>query len=135
MTALTKDRDTRERDGMLFQFDVAADTVIYAGSMVALDTDGNAVPAAATSTLIVVGRAEESVDNSGGAAGDETVDVKRGYFCFANSTDTDEITRPDIHSDCYAVDDQTVAKTSDTDARPVAGKIMDVDASGVWVRI
>lgn len=45
-----------------------------------------------------------------------------------------KFTAADIGSDCYIVDDQTVAKTNGTNTRSVAGKIMDVDAQGVWVR-
>ena len=36
-------------------------------------------------------------------------------------------------SDCYIVDDQTVAKTNGGATRCVAGKVWDVDAEGVWV--
>ncbi|MFW5838256.1 MAG: hypothetical protein ACOCVM_09605 [Desulfovibrionaceae bacterium] len=135
MTALTKDRDTKERDGVLFVFPVAAASALHAGGMAALDASGNAVPASADAALTVVGRVEEAVDNTAGAAGDQSVHVKRGVFCFANSSAGDEITRADIGEDCYVVDDQTVAKTSDTNARPKAGVVMDVDAAGVWVRI
>jgi hypothetical protein len=38
-------------------------------------------------------------------------------------------------NDCYLVDDQTVAKTSATNTRSVAGKIVDVDSQGVWVKL
>ena len=133
--ALTADRMTKERDGVLFEFPMAASTKSYAGGMAALNASGYAVPASASATLTVVGRFEEAVDNSSGAAGDEKATVKRGVFLFKNSADTDEITLSDVGGDCYVVDDETVAKTSDTDARPVAGTILDVDASGVWVRI
>ena len=53
--------------------------------------------------------------------------------CFANSAAADAITLADIGADCYIVDDQTVAKTSATNTRSVAGKVFDVDAEGVWV--
>ena len=45
----------------------------------------------------------------------------------------DAITLADVGSDCYIVDDQTVAKTNGTNTRSVAGKVFDVDADGVWV--
>jgi hypothetical protein len=46
------------------------------------------------------------------------------------------ITRAEIGDDCYIVDDSTVAKTNPGgNTRSVAGKIVDVDAKGVWVRI
>ncbi|ADU63408.1 MAG: hypothetical protein KUA35_10230 [Pseudodesulfovibrio sp.] len=133
--ALSADRNTVSREGVEFQFPVAASGRIYAGGMVALDTDGNAVPASADATLTVVGRAESSADNSSGNAGDMAVTVRRGCFHYGNSAGADEITRADIGSTAYVVDDETVAKTDDTASRPAAGIIMDVDDSGVWVRI
>jgi hypothetical protein len=80
-----------------------------------------------------MGRAKETVDNSSGSAGDLNVEIEKGIFRFANSSSTDEITRADIGSNCYIVDDQTVAKTSGSSTRSVAGKIFDVDSLGVWV--
>ena len=133
MTALTQDRNTPRRAGEDFSHPVAAATTIFAGSLVALNAAGNAIPAATATGLIVIGRAEERVVNAG-AAGVERVPVRRGVFRWANSTSTDEITRAEIGDDCWAVDDQTVAKTSATNTRSVAGKIVDVDAQGVWVR-
>jgi hypothetical protein len=61
------------------------------------------------------------------------VDIEKGIFHFANSADTDEITTADIGSNCYIVDDQTVAKTDGTGTRSIAGEVFDVDAQGVWV--
>ena len=134
MTALTKDRDTKQRDGVLFVMPVAAAKKIFAGSLVATDASGNATPGATATTLKGAGRAEEQVDNSAGSAGDETVRIKKGVFQFGNSAGGDEITRADIGNDCYIVDDQTVAKTDGTSTRSVAGKIADVDAGGVFVK-
>ena len=59
--------------------------------------------------------------------------VEKGVHCLANSSSADAITLADIGSDCFIVDDQTVAKTSATNTRSVAGKVFDVDADGVWV--
>lgn len=136
MTALAQDRQTLSRDGRDFSRPVAAATIIYAGSMVAIDTDGNLVPASADATLKVCGVADEYVDNSAGAAGDKSCRVVRGkLYRFGNSAVADEIALDDYGDTCYAVDDQTVALTSDTNTRPAAGIIRDVDANGVWVEI
>lgn len=132
---LAKDRNTLRRDGVQFSDPVAADTLIFAGALVCLDASGNAVPGATSTTLKARGVAQEQVDNTGGAAADLSVESRRGVFQFANSTSTDQITRADIGSDCYIVDDQTVAKTSATNTRSVAGVIRDVDSNGVWVEI
>ena len=56
-------------------------------------------------------------------------------FQFANSTAADLITRADIGNTAFIVDDQTVAKTDNSAARKAAGKIIDVDAGGVWVLV
>lgn len=133
--ALTKDRDTQRRDGDHYSDPVAAATRIHAGALVALDASGNAVPATATATQRTRGVAQEAVDNSAGAAGDKRVLIRRGVFRFTNSAGGDLIARADIGADCYVVDDETVAKTNGSGARPKAGVIRDVDATGVWVEV
>ncbi|CAB3886610.1 MULTISPECIES: hypothetical protein [Achromobacter] len=133
MTALTQDRNTLRRDGNQIEPPVAAATRIYGGSIVCINTSGYAVPGSTSTTLKVAGVAEDRADNSGGAAGDIRVRLRKGPHCFANSVSADLITLADIGSVCYIVDDQTVAKTSGGDTRSVAGKVFDVDADGVWV--
>ena len=133
--ALTADRNTKRRDGVLYSDPVAAATRIFAGSIVCLDASGNAVPGSTATTLTARGVAQEQVDNRDGAAGDLRIETRRGVFPFANSASTDEITRADIGNSAYIVDDETVAKTNGTSTRSVAGVIRDVDDSGVWVEI
>ena len=69
------------------------------------------------------------------AAGDAFSDGARGCFCFDNASAGDAITRADIGSACYALDDATVAKGHDSNKRPRAGVVLDVDTCGVWVQI
>lgn len=133
--ALTKDRNTSRRDGIQFSDPVAAAAKIFAGSLVCLDASGNAVPGTPSATLKARGVAQEQVDNTGGAAGAKRIESRRGLFQFANSASTDQITRAEIGTQCYIVDDQTVAKTSATNTRSVAGVVRDVDDGGVWVEI
>jgi hypothetical protein len=132
MTALTEDRNTPRREGDEYEHPVAASTVIYAGSLVALDASRNAVPGATATGLVAAGRAEERVDNSAGTTGAKTVRVRKGVFRFANDG---TVSRADIGSTAYIVDDQTVANNDGTGTRSAAGVIEDVDADGVWVRI
>ncbi len=134
MTALTADRATPDRRTELLELPAAAAKKFYAGAMAALDAAGRATPGATATTLKGLGRVEVFADNSAGAAGDITVKIRRGCFRWANSASGDLITTADIGSDCYIVDDQTVAKTNGTNTRSVAGKVHDVDALGVWVR-
>lgn len=135
MTALTQDRDTKKRDGKTFVGPVAAAKKIFTGALVSIDASGNVTPGATATTLKSGGVAQETVDNLAGAAGDKTVKYIKGVHKFANSASGDLIARADIGNDCYIVDDQTVAKTNGTSTRSVAGKIMDVDADGVWINI
>jgi hypothetical protein len=134
MAAQTQDRHTPERPGLLREPEVKAATTIYAGSMVGIDSSGYAVPMATATGLKCLGRAEERANNSSGANGAIRVEVAAGIYRFANSASTDAIALTDIGADCYAVDDQTVAKTNGTNTRSIAGKIWDVDAQGVWVK-
>lgn len=135
MTALTSDRDTQRRNGDRASYPVAAATKIYAGSIVCAQTGSAYVTKGATATTLRgIGVADEAVDNTAGAAGALNVPVRNdGWFRFANSAAGDAITLADVGADAYIVDDQTVAKTSGTNTRSVAGKIRDVDATGVWI--
>ena len=126
MAALTGPRtETRERDGKTRHTLVAANTKIHAGGMVAKNAAGFAVPVTAAANLVGLGRAEESIDNTGGAAGAQSVRSTRGTFNYANSAGADELTHADIGSLVYGVDDQTVAKTDDG-GKPMAGRLLFV---------
>lgn len=133
--ALSADRQVKRREGTNFNDPVAASTKIYLGALVVLNAAGNAAPGTAATGLKVRGIAAEQVDNSAGAIGDKRVETRTGIFPFKNSASADLIARADIGTDCYIVDDETVAKTSGSSTRSVAGKVVDIDAAGVWVKI
>lgn len=135
MGALTADRATAERLGDEFSYPVAAAVICRAGGIAALDASGNVKPAVTATGLVCVGRFEEMVDNSAGGAAAVSAKVKRGCFRYANSAAADAITKAEIGDVCYLVDDQTVAKTSGSATRSVAGVIADVDSAGVWVKM
>ena len=136
MVALTAPRNTPAALGDVRSAPVAANAKIFAGAMVQIiAASGHAGPATATAANVTIGRADETVDNTGGAGGDKRVKVRRGVFHFANSAAADLIARTEIGKQCFVVDDQTVAKTNNAGARPVAGTVFDVDAKGVWVEI
>lgn len=133
--ALTKDKDTKMQLGNVQEYGVLASTIIYGGALACLNAAGWLVPGATATTLVAVGRADERADNSAGANGAIRGKVRSGVFLFKNSASSDEITQAEIGDDCYIVDDETVAKTNGGSTRSVAGKIVQVDAQGVWVRI
>lgn len=134
MTALAQDRNTPMQEGVLIPVPIAASTKIYAGSLVAANASGYAVPGSTATTLTALGRAEESVDNSAGSAGAKVVTVRRGVFKFANLA-ADAVTQAELGKTAHIVDDQTVAKTSGTNTRSAAGKVLGIDADGVWIEI
>lgn len=135
MAALSADRNTPRRQGDDRKGAVAASTLIYAGALVMRNAAGYIVKGQTATGLVGVGRAEERVDNSAGANGALSVTYRPGVYHFANSAAADEITQAEIGSLCYAVDDQTVAKTNGSSTRSPAGIVEDVDAQGVWVRL
>lgn len=131
MAALTKDRNTPYREGQQYSIGVAANTKIYAGSMVAINSSGYAVPASDTAGLIVAGRAEEQVDNTGGANGAKSVLVMEGVFKFVGSG----LTVADIGKPCFVSDDQTISVAATTN-NVLAGILEAIDsASEPWVRM
>lgn len=139
MTALDQAARRDTRGGATLSLPVKATSQIWQGGIVAL-LAGVAIAgrAAATyaelATLRIVGVADHDV--LGGASnGVETVTVSRAIARFDNSAAGDAIAVADIGAPCFLVDDQTVAKTVGTGLRPIAGKIIDVDAAGVWVEV
>lgn len=130
---LASDRNTPYRKTDILALPVAAGAIIRAGALVALNAAGQAAPGTASATLIYAGRAEETVDNTTGANGDKTVQVRRKKaFKWLNLV-ADAITSADLLKTCYIVDDQTVARTSAANTRSVAGVVVGIDVDGVWV--
>jgi len=129
MAALTEDRNTKLTEGKIFSYPVAASTKIYAGSLVALNSSGYAVPASDTAGLRVVGRAEEQVDNSTGSNGDKSVQVREGIFLFAGSGLTDA----DVGKNALVSDDQTISVAPTTN-NIFAGVIKKVESTTeAWI--
>lgn len=133
MTALSAPRSVAERSGQTSTVPVAAATTIWQGGIVVMEA-GVAKPGKTATGLVVLGLAEETVDNSTGAAGAKSVTPRRGCWRFVNLA-SDPVTAADVGQDVYLVDDQTIAKTSATATRSVAGTLIDVDAIGAWVRL
>lgn len=134
MAALTEGRATKSRELRKVARPMAAGVKIFEGSLAALTAAGTATPGAVAATLKKPGRACATVDNTGGAAGDKTIEMEYGCFQYANSAAGDAIAQADIGGTAYIVDDQTVAKTNGGGTRSAAGEIVDVDAQGVWIK-
>lgn len=134
MAALSAARNTPKSLGHVRDIPLAAGARVYAGGMVQVAASNYGVAAGAVAANVTIGRAEDTFDNTGGINGAVTARVRRGIFRYANSASGDLITRSMIGKPCYVVDDQTVAATSNSNARPQAGIVFDVDTVGVWVQ-
>lgn len=126
---------------------IAASTKIYTGAMVALATTGanagNLVQGQAATGLIALGVAEQTYDNSAGAAGALTMVPRQGVYLMNVGSGNDAISATNVGQDCYMIDDNTVGLTNGGGARSRAGVIVAVDSgtppfsqpTGVWVLI
>lgn len=130
---LTADRNTPHKDGEIIAVPVAAATKIFAGSIVAANATGYATKGAVATTLTYLGRADESVDNTGGADGAKTIQVRRGKAFKWKNSGTDAVTQAELGKTCYIADDETVSKTNGTNTQSAAGTVIGIDSDGVWV--
>lgn len=133
--AATQERNTSQFAGDYYVLPVKAATKIYAGTLVAIDATGHAIPAKAAASLTAAGRAEDTVDNSAGADGDVTAVVARGVFKWDNDA-ASAVDQADVGQDCYMLDDETVTAAASDGASEspvsysVAGKVLGIDSDG-----
>ena len=83
MAALTKPFETYERPGLVVAYKLS-NVKVFKGALLGVNASGYIVPMAhGTANLKFVGIANETVDNSGGSAGDLAVNItKNGSFVF-----------------------------------------------------
>lgn len=128
---LSAGRNTVEvSDGRTLVLSVKGNTKIYDGSLVVLDATGYAIPGKKATALLVAGRAEQYVDNTGGADGAKTVRVRRGVFKWSNDV-TNPVTSQDVLKSCYIFDDETVTVLAT--GASAAGKIIALENGEVIV--
>jgi hypothetical protein len=130
MAALTNSRNTPElADGGRIQvYPVEANTTIFLGSIVALNGNGNAVPASSTPGLKVIGRADmmsngfpgQDAVNNPGAAGAIAIVVRRGAFMYA--VNDGSIGAPQVGVIAFAVDDNSVSLSDGSGATAVTAQ-------------
>jgi hypothetical protein len=108
---------------------------VYQGGRAFFDTStGLVVKGFASTTLIPIGVFTESQNTASGGTVSVTLDREITARWYANSTSTDAIAAAQYGSDVFVVDDQTVAKTSASSTRSVAGRVWGVHATkGVLV--
>jgi hypothetical protein len=136
MAALIKDRNTLAKHrGRSINVPVAASTQIFAGAMVSSNATGFAVPASDTAGEVVLGIAEEQVDNSAGADADLEIRVRKGTFEL-NTLGT-VVNQADVGRTVFVSDDNNVEKTAGVVNNIPAGTLdsLDVESGLPWVTI
>lgn len=134
MTALTENRYTKHRDGIITAHPVKASTHIFKGSIVCADASGYAAPGDDAAGYTVLGIAIEEADNGSGGNGDVTVRVQAsGVFSVAKSG---TIAQGDLGSELYVVDDQTVGLAAAVTNNVACGRLEALDGgASVWLRL
>ncbi|SED10360.1 hypothetical protein [Pseudomonas anguilliseptica] len=128
---LTQDRNTPMKATEVLVVPVAAGVRIFGGALVMANAAGLALSGSTAVGQTYLGRAEEYVDNRDGAAGAVSVEVRRGKaFKWANDG---SVTQAHLLKTAYIVNDETVAATDGGATRSAAGRIVGIDADGVWV--
>ena len=128
MTALTKDYHRQLKEGKISAYPLAADAIIFKGAlvMIVLGT-GYLVPAADTASGVIQGHAYESMDNTGGSAGDKKVRVFKFGIIELIVTG---VTEADIGKLVYATDDNTGVLTGAVNS-VVIGKVDGIKGTNV----
>lgn len=116
-------------------YGVKANVKLLKGALAVNDATGYTTNASTATGLIALGIVRETVDNTGGANGEQKVQLDVGEFVFENSAAGDAIGLTEIGKDVYIVDNQTVAKTDGTGTRSRAGKCINIVGGKVVVRV
>lgn len=122
-------RTGNERTGnRLLNIPVKGGAELKEATMAAIGADGYAVPAAASTGLLIAGCVQEYTDNRNGGDGEQTARVKRGAFVWGNDG---TIKKTDVLKPCYMKDSVTVSLTAENSS--FAGIILAVENDGVTV--
>ncbi|MDR1656138.1 MAG: hypothetical protein LBT47_01095 [Deltaproteobacteria bacterium] len=122
------DIDTKIRAGnVLFSLPIAANTKLEAGTIAAVNAAGYLVPAVGAG-LKIPGRVEETVDNTGGTAGEAYALIRRSVVGLAIGVG---INQAAVGTMVYFADNHTV-KAAATTASP-AGILLEISEGLAWV--
>lgn len=132
-TPLTADRNTCHKDlGRVQAYQVAASTTIFKGALCSVNATGFLVPSTNTINERVVGIAEAAVDNSAGANGDLSANIRKGVFSL-NGEGGDLPTQALVGHGVFAASDNEVELTAG--AGILAGTLEEIDGAEFWVKI
>ena len=126
------ERKTPWRDGAQVVVPVAASTKVEAGKFGAVNAAGYLREAADAAGLTVIGRIDETVDNTAGSNGDLSAPVRRKAAFFLANDGTNPVTQALMGKSVYVKDSQTVSASGGTNSI-VAGTCLGLESGGVWV--
>lgn len=127
------ERDTKMQDGELISVPVAASTKVEKGKMAAVNSNGYAVEASDAAGLKVLGRFEETVDNTGGN-GALWVRVRRKRSFWWTNDPTNPITQAQMYGSAIVKSDESVCTAAGATNDIVAGIVLQLDTTlGVLV--
>lgn len=121
------------RDGGIVDVGVAADAVLYEGTLCYEDAGGDAAAVIVDETTSFLGIVRDAVDNTGGADGDKRVEVWTDGI-FELSMDTTSLAAADLGKPVYGVDNFSVTETA-TDKPPVGTLVKIISTSKALVSI
>jgi hypothetical protein len=115
-------------------FPIAANTRILKGIITQINASDQAVPGADGNGFLAVGKSSACYDNTtgseaGGVA--EALDCEVEYGVFGWKGEAGHL--PTVGDVCYVADNQTVSTDSDSGARGIAGRCVEVRDSLYWV--
>jgi len=133
MTAITTARESKRKDGELIAYKMS-NVKIPKGVLVSINAAGYATNATDAAGETFAGVAYETVDNSGGSAGDKEIRVETtGTFVFVDGGGNGAQT--DVGVEFKIVDNQTVTDAATTNNLKAGICVESIDASAVRIRI
>ena len=141
MAALTTSYEAFEKPGLVISYK-ASNVKIYKGAMVGINSSGYAIPMAhGTASLKFAGIANETVDNSAGAAGDKSINVTKSGSFVLKAVSGYTPAQADVGAEVYANTDWEVqASTGGLTNQYKVGRVTGLEntstgTSGVRVRV
>lgn len=128
--ALSAELEVQMKEGKIIDAPMAVD-IIYRGAICMYNTSGYLAPAATGAGVMFAGIALETVDNSGGSAGDLSCKVQtEGVYLLTGSG----FAQTDVGEAVYASADDTITQTS-TNNPPIGNIVKYVSSTQVWVKL
>jgi len=133
MGATSTAREAKRKDGELISYKMS-NVIIPKGALVNINTSGYATNASDATGETFAGVAYETVDNSGGQAGDKEIRVlTTGSFVFVDGGANGAIT--DVGAGFNIVDNQTITDAATTYSLKAGVCVESVDANTTRIRI